>query len=121
MANAGNLDGKDICTGISNINGVAIDSVSKISGNDKKSCATCTGISLAYNERSCAGACEGRECNDYYTDGTVGRLTLGNKIYQNNDCIECVADGFYSDLPCRGAQGVCFTVSSCTIIRIDTC
>ena len=122
MANTtSKVDGKDICTDISNINGVAIDSIKGLQGKDKKSCATCTALLLAYNERRCSAACEGRVCGQYYTDGTVGRLILGNKLYQDNECIECAIDGFYSDVPCRGDQGVCFTVSDCVIIRIDSC
>ena len=117
----GKVEGKDMCTDVSNINGVAIDSIKGLQGKDKKSCATCTGLELAYDERRCDGACEGRECAVYYTDGTVGSLTLGNKLYQDNECIECVNDGFYADRPCRGDQGVCFTVSDCVIIRVDIC
>ena len=120
MANAGGLDGKDICTGISNINGVAIDSLSKISGKDKKSCATCTALELAPDSDGCPGACRG-ECAVYYTDGTVGSLQLGDAIFTNNDCTSVAVDAFYSDVPCRGDQGVCFVQSRGVISRIDRC
>jgi len=117
----GKVEGKDICTDVANINGAAIDTIKGLQGKDKKSCATCTGLELAYDGRSCEGACGGRVCGEYYTDGTVGSLTLGNKIFINSDCLECADDGFYSDRPCRGDQRVCFTVSSCAIIRVDIC
>ena len=117
----GDVEGKDMCTDVSNINGVAVSDIKGVQGKDKKSCATCTGLALAYNDRRCDAACEGRVCSNYYTDGTVGSLTLGNKIFTNSDCLECVNDGFYSDFPCRGSQRVCLTVSRCVIIRIDSC
>ena len=120
MANAGNLDGKDICTGISNINGVAIDSLSKISGKDKKSCASCTALELARDSDACAGACRG-ECSEFYTNGTVGSLQLGDIIFTDSNCTVVAVDGFYSDVPCRGDQGLCFIQSRGQITGLDRC
>tara|TARA_R110002012_G_scaffold140927_3_gene298663 strand:- start:9665 stop:10036 length:372 start_codon:yes stop_codon:yes gene_type:complete len=117
----GEVEGKDMCTDVSNINGVAVADIKGVQGKDKKSCATCTALALAYDGRACEAACGGRVCGEYYTDGTVGGLTLGNKLYVDGSCVDCVPDGFYSDRPCRGDQRVCFTVSSCVIIRVDIC
>jgi len=117
----GKVEGKDMCTDVADINGAAIDTIKGLQGKDKKSCASCTIVPLAYSDRRCDAACEGRVCNEIYTDGTVGSLTLGNKLFVDELCVECAPDGFYSDIPCRGAQGLCFTLSDCVISRMDRC
>ena len=116
----GKVEGKDMCTDVANINGAAIDTIKGLQGKDKKSCVTCTAIGLAAG-RSCDEACAGRECVNYYTDGTVGSLIPGNKLYTDSNCENCVGEGVFSDRPCRGIQGVCIQVRECVMTRIDRC
>jgi hypothetical protein len=121
MANTtSKVDGLDICTAIVNINGVAAASIKAVNVWDKKSCATCTTVELAYDRESCSNACRAR-CAEYYTDGDPDDgFVLGDKIYRDSSCTDCVDDGYYADTPCGGRNG-CLTVRSCAITRIDAC
>jgi len=122
MANTtSKVDDLDICTAIVNINGVAAANIQAVNVWDKKSCATCNTIKVAYSNRSCADACRGK-CVSYGTDGTPGSLQVGDKIYEDfATCTICAADGYYADTPCGEYRQGCFTVSSCYITRIDEC
>ena len=118
----GGVDGKDICTSITDINGVEVGDIKGVGGKDKKTCATCVGINLTISEESCATACGDTECTTYYTDGTVGSLQVGDHIYQDEACGECAETAFYSDNRCEGIQRSCFTVGiACAITRVDRC
>ena len=121
MANIDDINDKDLCTTIASVNGK--DLVNLYSVNEiLKSCTTCSRVDLAFDAESCENACRGEECVSYYTDGTVGALEVGDKIYSDNRCEECVLAGFYSDNACGGDQASCFTVDSdCTITRVDRC
>ena len=119
MANIDDINDKDLCTKIVSINGKLLTNL--YSANEiLKSCSTCTAISLAPAEDSCESACRGR-CAEYYTDGSVGSLQVGDHIYTNDTCSDCVANGYYADAACRGSQG-CFTVGAgCAITEISEC
>ena len=122
MADSGGLDGKDICTGILNILGVEVANIKGVGGKDKKTCATCTAITLG-SSNNCRNACGDTHCVTYYTEGTVGALETGDHLYENEDCSLCsVEAGHYSDRGWDGAQRECFTVGlSCQITEVSRC
>ena len=118
----GEVDGKDICTSITDINGVGVGDIKGVSGKDKKTCVTCSATNMVYSEESCNSACGGEECVRYYTDGDVGALEDGNHIYTDAECVECAAAGYYSDRRCEGEQASCYTVDEeCVITRVTAC
>tara|TARA_R110002020_G_scaffold14256_7_gene50604 strand:- start:6373 stop:6741 length:369 start_codon:yes stop_codon:yes gene_type:complete len=121
MADGGGVGGKDLCTDVLNINGIAMSNISKIDGKSKKSCATCTGFLLA-QDANCTNACASSRCRTKYTDGTVGSLTTGDKLFSDSACSSVLGIGFYSEKNCGGSQGVCFNLGPGGIItRIDVC
>tara|TARA_Y100000593_G_C4278532_1_gene321515 strand:+ start:18 stop:386 length:369 start_codon:yes stop_codon:yes gene_type:complete len=121
MADGGGVGGKDLCSDVLNINGIAMANIAKIDGKSKKSCATCTGFLIA-QDASCVAACASTRCSTQYTDGTVGSLTPGDKLFSDSGCSSVLGAGYYSDNRCGGSQRSCFTVGAGGIItRIDVC
>lgn len=119
MPNADDINTKDLCTQITNINGVVLANISDIDGLTK-SCGTCTEIQLGFSGESCVTACAVGECTTYYTDGNPESLVINDSIYVDIDCEVCAENGQYSD-KCGGRSGNCYTVGECLITTIAAC
>jgi len=119
MGNISKINEIDFCNSLSSFDLVTQANITSVNLLDK-SCGSCSAISLAEGV-SCERACIG-SCNTFFTTGTVGSLTIGDYIYNNDQCTLCRGATYLADSPCKLSTQGCFQLdSNCQIIRIDAC
>jgi hypothetical protein len=122
MPNINEINGLVLCDEV-NVDGILIQSIADID-NISQNCASCTEILLGPSDFSCGRACVA-ECTDHYTDGdaTTVPLVVGDKIFENAECLCDSPTNLYYSNKCGLRGGYCYTInaSNCKIESVSVC
>ena len=121
MPNINTINGLVLCDE-TNVNGVTIANITNIDGITKNCCTANGPVVMTGPLETCALACVGEDCGNYYTDGVAGTcpLVTGDILYADASCGSVTA-GYYSPNPCVEGCDYCYSVNGSGVITVTSC